>query len=583
MSLRFCLLLVVTCFFASTQPARAEVIRSFDAEVRLNKDTSMDVSETIVMDFQGSQRHGIYRKIPVTYKRYGGKYSIYLKLLAVTDEKGTTQPYTTSRNWGDFEIKIGDPDKTISGAHTYRIRYLVRRTVNFFNKAPEVYWNVTGNDWPFAMQRVSAHFYAPPGVTVNRIKTASFVGPPGSTTPGGVQREANSVLFFTKNLPAGDGLTFVAGLPAGSVVPPTALQNALWFLADWWPLILFPLLTLSFILARYLSTGRDVDRGLAISVEWNPPKNLTPAEVGTLVDERCDMADIVSTLVDLAARGYLTIEELETTKFLFFSSKDYRFVRRQVDHDIAAEPLLLHEKKFLEGLFGSASYNASGTTSVTLSSLKNKFYAHLPEIRSAIYESLTKKNLFVSNPDTTRKAYTTVGIIMIVLGFTGGIFGMGLGMIPYGIGVALSGLIVLASARAMPAKTATGSRALRECRGFQRFVQMAEKDRIRVLAQNDPTIFGRLLPYAMVLGVADQWADAFRDLLTQPPDWYVGPGYGYGHPFSSHAFVNDLGSGMNSMGSTFSSAPSSSGGSGGSGFSGGGSGGGFGGGGGGSW
>jgi uncharacterized membrane protein YgcG len=269
---------------------------------------------------------------------------------------------------------------------------------------------------------------------------------------------------------------------------------------------------------------------------------------------------------------------------LFFSSKDYRFIRRHPDHDITAEPLLPHERKFLEGVFGSATMHPSAdSATVTLSSLKNKFYTHLPEIRSAIYESLTQKNMFVSNPDTTRKTYITIGMIMLIGGFIGGIFGMDWGGIPYGAGVFIAGLVVLASSRAMPAKTATGSLALRECRGFQRFVQMAEKDRIRVLAENDPTIFGRLLPYAMVLGVADQWADAFRDLLTQPPDWYVGPGYGYGHPFSSHAFVNDLGSGMNSMGSTFSSAPSSSGGSGGSGFSGGSSGGGFGGGGGGSW
>lgn len=544
----------------------------------------MDVTETIVMDFEGAQRRGIYRKIPVSYKRSGGNYSIYLKLLSVTDEKGKTRPFTTSSDWGNFEVKIGDPEVYITGVHTYRVRYMVRRAINFFNNAPEVYWNVTGSEWPFAMQRVTARFQAPPGVAVNRIKTASFVGPPGSTKPGGMAKQTGSIMFYTGNLQPGDNLTIVAGLPAGSVVPPTALQNALWFLADWWPLVLFPLLTFALVMMRYLAAGRDVDHGLPVSVEWNPPKNLTPAEVGTLMDERCDMADIVSTLVDLAARGYLVIEEMESTKFLFFSSKDYRFSRRHPDHDIAAEPLLPHETKFLEGLFGSATlYSSADSATVTLSSLKNKFYTHLPEIRSAIYESLTKKHMFVSNPDTTRTTYTTIGIIMLIGGFILGIFGMDWGGIPYGAGIFLAGIIVIVSARAMPAKTATGSRALRECRGFQRFVQMAEKDRIRVLAENDPTIFGRLLPYAMVLGVADQWADAFRDLLTQPPDWYVGPGYGYGHAFSSHTFVNDLGSGMNSMGSTFSSAPSSSGGSGGSGFSGGSSGGGFGGGGGGSW
>ena len=92
-----------------------------------------------------------------------------------------------------------------------------------------------------------------------------------------------------------------------------------------------------------------------------------------------------------------------------------------------------------------------------------------------------------------------------------------------------------------------------------------------------------MLPYAMVLGAADEWAHAFEGLLTEPPDWYTPYGYGSNYNFSSRVFVNDLGNGMHTMQSTFASTPSSSAGSGGSGFDGGSSGGGFGGGGGGSW
>jgi hypothetical protein len=146
--LRLFVLLIASSLLASTRVVHAEVIRSFDSVVRLNKDTSMDVTETIVMDFEGAQRRGIYRKIPVRYDRYGGNYSIYLKLLSVTDEKGQARPHVTSSDWGNFEVKIGDPDVYVTGVHTYRIRYMVRRAVNFFNNAPEVYWNATGNEWP---------------------------------------------------------------------------------------------------------------------------------------------------------------------------------------------------------------------------------------------------------------------------------------------------------------------------------------------------------------------------------------------------------------------------------------------------
>lgn len=578
----FIILAVLLLASACRMPAaQAEVIRSFDVALKLQKDTSLDVTETIVMDFENAERHGIYRIIPVRYDRYGGSYTIYLNVVSVTDDQGNSLHYTSTRQGRDLNIKIGDPDRTMTGVHTYRLRYLVRRAVNFFHNAPEVYWNATGNEWPFTIESAVTRFYPPPGVATKDVRTTCFVGPPGSTVPGQVRALDDHIEFSTVNLNPGAGLTIVAGLPAGSVTAPSTLQNLIWFMADWWPLFLFPFLALDFVVVQWLTSGRDVDGGQAVAVEWNPPKSLTPAEVGTLVDERCDMADIISTLIDLAARGYLRIEEIEATKFMFFSSKDYRFVRLPEKFDPAATPLLAHEREFLKGLFGSPLDSAN---SVLLSSLKNQFYVYLPTIRNDIYDSLTEKRLFARNPDTVRKTYQGLGIAVMILAAVATFMLASVisNVVPYGLGIGVAGAIIFLAARAMPSKTATGSRMLRECLGFQRFVALAEKDRIAVLAKDDPTVFGRMLPYAMVLGVADQWAEKFRDLMTEPPDWYVPYGYGPNYRFSSHSFVNDLGSGMNTMSSTFASAPSSSG-SGGSGFSGGGSGGGFGGGGGGSW
>ncbi|HEX9997795.1 MAG TPA: DUF2207 domain-containing protein [Abditibacterium sp.] len=577
MNLLFRSVIVFVFALFLARDVRAEVIRSFHVEIRANADTSLDVTETIAMDFENSQRHGIYRVIPVVYDRNGGKYSIYLDVLSVTNDKGAQYKYSQSRQGRDLNLKIGDPDTTISGLHTYNLRYKVRRAVNFFDDAPEFYWNATGNQWPFAMKSASARFYPPPGVAVSAVRTDSYFGPPGAKTPANVKRETNSILFYIYDLQPGDGLTLVAGLPAGSVTKPSVIQNFLWFFADWWPAFTFPILAGSIITLLWNKTGRDIEGGMAAQVEWAPPKDLSPAEVGTLVDESCDMADIVSTLIDLAARGYLRIEEVESQRVLFFQNKDYAFIRTQ-EHKLE-DQLLPHESTFLRGVFGS---EAVGDNMVMLSDLKNNFYVHLPEIRDSIYGSLMQKRLFTANPETTRNSYIGTGIVLLGIGVVAAIFGASFGLVAYGVGFALAGLIVIFSARAMPAKTATGSRKLRECLGFQRFVALAEKDRIEKLVTDDPTIFGRLLPYAMVLGVADQWADKFAGLMTEPPDWYSGSSY---NTFSTHMFVNSLGSGMNSMGKTFESkpAPQSTGGSGGSGFSVGGSGGGFGGGGGGSW
>ena len=48
---------------------------------------------------------------------------------------------------------------------------------------------------------------------------------------------------------------------------------------------------------------------------YEPPPGMTPAEAGTLLDDSIDPRDITSTMVDLAVRGYMKIEETDDTRF----------------------------------------------------------------------------------------------------------------------------------------------------------------------------------------------------------------------------------------------------------------------------
>ncbi|MEN8160498.1 MAG: hypothetical protein ABFS41_10545, partial [Myxococcota bacterium] len=149
-----------------------------------------------------------------------------------------------------------------------------------------------------------------------------------------------------------------------------------------------------------------------------------------------------------------------------------------------------------------------------------------------------------------------------------------------GAAFAASGALVFAFSRWMPRRTRRGRVVYEQIRGFQEFVTRVDKDRLERFGGRTAERFERVLPYALVLGAADAWAEAFGDLYTEPPRWYSGPA---GRPFHTRAFVDELGGSLNAMGQAMSSAPRSSG-SGSSGFGGGGfSGGGFGGGGAGSW
>jgi uncharacterized membrane protein len=404
----------------------------------------------------------------------------------------------------------------------------------------------------------------------------------------------------TAGLLPGEGLTFVLGLPKGVLEPASAFREFGWKAVDniaFFLVALVPLLAIGAMIFLYLRYGRDPGRKMPIVVQYAPPDELSPAEVGSLLDESIDIPDIVSTAIDLAVRGYLAIEEVETTKLLFLTYKDYRLVKLKPADDALQD----HERTFLNALFASGD-------SVLLSSLKNKFYTSIAWIRSALVRQMLAKGLFPRDPARVRAFYRAVSVAAAVVPIGAGIVLLSSGRVRSflppepaffflftAVCLLLTYLTIRLFVDAMPAKTAKGARLARHCLGFQEFVTRVEKDRLERMSKEDPTLFERVLPYAVVLGCADEWAERFEGLLSEPPSWYRSSSFAPGR-FDSRALVSGLGRSLQSMGSTLTSRPHPSGGGGfggirfgagrgSSGFSrsGGGSGGGFGGGGGGSW
>jgi hypothetical protein len=213
------LLFAVLWSTLSVRPVQGEAIRSYQIDVRLLQIATIDVTESILIDFQLSRKHGIYRIIPVRYERDGNDYELDFKLLSVTNEKGKVLQHVITRQGGDLQIKIGNPDRLITGRHTYRIRYQVRHAVNFFDGEPEVYWNATGNEWPFIIQTIQVRFYPPSGVSAKRVRAICYIGPLGSKRKGRTSTKREYIQFSTSNLKPAEGLTFVVRLPKGAMQP----------------------------------------------------------------------------------------------------------------------------------------------------------------------------------------------------------------------------------------------------------------------------------------------------------------------------------------------------------------------------
>ncbi|NNL65293.1 MAG: DUF2207 domain-containing protein [Myxococcales bacterium] len=546
----------------------AERIARFDVAIEVAPDASLRVTEEIAYDFGEAERRGIYRDVPVRYSRRGAPdHSITLELLSVTDGGGLPQPFRVSRQGSHRRIRIGDPDRTVTGLQHYRIRYRARLAMLHFEAHDEVYWNVTGNGWQVPIEAASAHvaLAETPGALLD---LACFTGPLGALrTACSADREPDGARFATRErLAPGEGLTVVVALPKGHVTPPTAFERLMARVAPWvsaW--LLLPLATLLGLHGYWKRAGRDPGQGAAIPARYEPPEGLEPAEVGTLLDERADLDDVTATILQLAVRGHLQIRETSSAKFLFFERKDYELVKLE-----KPETLKKHQRLLLKALF-------TGRDRVLVSSLRNEFYEELPPIRKALYGQLSGPGgFFAAPPDQVRTRYGIAGGVVAVLG----VFGIGALRPVAGVALLLSGLAILAYSRVMPRRTRRGRRAYEEILGLREFLERVDRDRLERLGANTRERFEALLPYAIVLGVADAWADAFAEIYTEPPSWYHG--YDPHGPFRPNLFVSDVGRSLDTIGQTLSSQPSRGGSS--SGFGGGGfSGGGFGGGGGGSW
>jgi uncharacterized membrane protein YgcG len=552
------------------EPLRAQrslEIERFDADIAVERDGDIDVTERIQAHFTG-EWNGLYRKVPVQYRTpQGFNWSIRLELVSATDDQGAPLRTETSREGHYVIYKVWVPGAR-DATRTVLLRYRAKNALRFFEEHDELYWNVTGDEWDVALGMVTARIALPAGAT--GIRATSFNGAYGSTaTEAAVTVEDTGVrIVMPRKLEFREGLTAVVGWDKGLVPEPTATDRSLGFLASNWPL-LFPIVVLAGMLALWWRRGRD-PRRLPVSVQYEPPDGLTPAEAGTITDESADMRDITATVVDLAVRGYLRISEKEEEKlFGLLKGEEYVFHRGRPRADWQA--LAPHERSVLEGIFDD------GVDEVELSDLENEFYKTIPEIRKSLMERLVGKRYYAARPDSVRTRWRVGALVVGFAFFIGGsaVSGrFGLTPVPFMIAGVASALIILIVGHNMPARTVAGTRALEKVLGFGEFLDRVEKDRFERVVKT-PEMFERFLPFAMAFGVEKKWARAFRDIYTTPPSWYSGPNAA---AFNVSHFSSSLSNMSARTASAMSSSPRSSSGSG---FSGGSSGGGGGGGGGG--
>lgn len=627
--LTFLLLTVSTAFNAFAD--EAFVIDHYQVNIDVMDNNVYHIKEVIDVDFS-KPRHGIYRKIPLKFDQ---------QLIKISDIQIPGSNGSLSTNRDSVTIQIGEEDKLVNGKVKYKINYTFDVGADLLDNMDEFNHNLIGTQWGTVIKRVDFTITLPKPFKPEDVNFTS--GNRGSTDNSNVEWQVNGTTITGHTLSPLEnyqGLTAALPLPEGYWVNPQRHRQDGWlyFLLFGYP---FYLLTLIIVASIWYFKGRD--NKLFTSVEFNPPEGMTPSELGYIIDGTVDNLDITSLIIYWADQGALAIEEVEETTLFF--KHEYLILAKLKNLDDNAKS---YEVKLFDKLFSYGNGDTVSTKDLrykfhvdvdSAQSELTKNFTDNPEQRiytkgNTKYQLLTGLLAYLPIVAViTNVLFVLVDKTMIIPLFIASLFGLfiflpihyfGSLIIKYksipgskldiksilaalvvgGVSTTMFGfmavqadisifqysialmtsLVACIFTHVMSKRTVNGDKMLSKVLGFREFIMTAEKDKIQMMFDSNPTYYYKILPYAMVLDLSSKWSAHFNDLAVNPPNWY---GNNHSNTFNSTTFNDSLSNSFStmhsSMVSTITSSSISSGGSSGSSSSGGSSGSGSGGGGGGSW
>lgn len=577
----FLFISLLLCFTAKGQ--QKEQIHSFDCDIRIEKDGSMTVSETITL-YGGIAdiRRGIVRSIPV-YRTdtLGKKQKMDFEIKDVYRD-GEKEKYKIKKEGDYWDIYIGDAAVILGpGIYKYVISYVTSGHIGFFDEFDELYWNVTGNDWMFPIMKASATIHLPDSASV--ISTHCYTGIYGATDNACQYTVNDSTVTFTSTteFKPNEGLTVGVSFTRDIIKrppPPTASelfweQNKTSICA-----VLFIVILLCFYYFTWKKVGVDPERHTVVPT-FDPPHGWSPALTRYLYKRGYDNKVFTSAIISMAVKGYIRI------------SKPARIFR--LEKTQGTEELTEEERKIYHTLFRNNNYiDVSDIHHLSFSSANNHLQYYLKG-------SWNLENYFSDN-----RGYAIAGAILsiilslVYIAITGtGIYAIILLIMSPFVAISMSlissavkraktgslpmGRLVLGVLLSIPvfigaflflymeensatsvffllllplwiayfylikAPTELGVVTKAELEGFRMYMKTAEENRLNLLTSPDktPEVFEKFLPYAIALNVENEWATKFDHILryvNYQPNWYVD-----NRPLRYGVFIHTLSNSLN--------------------------------------
>ncbi len=632
--MRKLLLIALSCLLSSQISAQEQIIApdqeriiSYHSEITINTDATVDVVETIKVYAGGVDiQRGIYRAYPTEYTDNDGySVSVGFEVLEVL-KNGQPEPYHMQEESNGEVVYIGDADVFLEpGEYTYTIKYRTDRQIGFFEEFDELYYNVNGTGWIFPLEQVSATIHLPQGAEV--VQYAAYTGYEGDEGKDYEVFEGKGEIAFVATRPFGayENLTVAVAWPKGVVAEPANVRKEIYQWIERYQVhlgVLGLLLVFIYWFVAWRKVGVDPPKGTIIPL-FDPPNSFSPADCYFVHHMGYAKKALAADIVDMAVKGLVRIEYKKKT-----------FILHRIE-GVKQQNISPAQKKLLNKLFGGGiKLELKQENHVVIGKAVT---SHEESLRSDLDNVHFKLNagyifwaalisIFFMLPFVPWGKEDTfflliwlsvwnIGVIAICAAAYnafmnwksrgasfGPVVGLSIFAIPFITADMVVALVFFENTLVMPivlghvivnavfihlikAPTVEGRKVMDHLEGFRLFLKKAEEHRLNQLQSRETALqlYEKYLPYAIALGVENDWGDHFETFFNMPaddgstyrPHWYTNASMVH---FSSSAFSHSVSSSLSSTISSSSTAPGSSSGSGGGGSSGGGGGGGGGGG-----
>lgn len=461
-------------------------IEEYNVVLDVDDDNKVDVTETVTINIPSDEFNGIYKSIPIWEEYYNknlekSKKKIFISNLRVIGEKYVLDEFNDR-----IGIRIGSTRTNVGkGLHTYTIKYRYNMGKDPNANFDEFVFNLFDNYDNTKINNMT--------VTVNMPKTfdnnVMFLdGMEDITNKVNYQINGNSMYININDYIMDDYLTLNITLPNNYFVIGSYNYGILCLL------ICIAIIIIS--IGSYVAWKRYSTKTAIRSqtVEFYAPDDLDSAQVGYIYGETNIKKLTVSLIIQLASKGYISIEEIEDKKYNIIN-----IGKEKTD----LKPLSITEQLVYQELFKNGDSNL----------LSNDYsFSSVFEKISTCLENVIDKKIHDNNSKKMMNTISTLLVVSIVAWMVAYLFIRDLDpeleimyLISF-VAIFITGFFSIF----MNQKNDYGQIISAKVLGFRNYLITAEKNQLEALVSEDPDYFYDILPYTYALDISDKWINNFE-------------------------------------------------------------------------